>query len=190
MITTRFERLADLARRPFFLSTARRGFVWRANDRLLFLDSLVQGLPLGTFLEDPVGPAFVDGLQRLETLRHALTSPEGEDRHGEPWRAGYNLRTEYVEMMYPGETREYRRYTLPFDVLLDDNAFDQWPKPPDYARKARDVRNTVLDTMLTVVVLSNVDVETAAHRANLWREYARKKESGGREGVSGSGAPS
>lgn len=172
MITTRFERLADLAQRPLCLST-RRGFVWRASDRMLFLDSLVQGLPLGTFLEDPVGSSFVDGHQRLETLRRALTSPEGEDPTGLPWRAGYNLRTGYVELLHPEDTREYRRYMLPFDVLLDDYAYDKWRAKTtfstDYAYRARDVRKTVIDTMLTVVVLNGVDVELAARRASLWR---------------------
>jgi len=78
------EILADLARDHLRIPAFQRGWRWQEADQIKLLDSVLQGIPIGTlllsdpFLDRPIPLSPVrlvlDGQQRLHTLRQLIAS--------------------------------------------------------------------------------------------------------------------
>jgi len=125
-----------------------RPFVWSDDQRINLLDSIAQGLPIGSFLlwrtqrsdmktqavlgefafePDPKRPTkhyLLDGLQRLTTLYTALTPPSSKDvfweRDGVRWPLWIELAGEQPTFTIPRKSSSLGPTQVPSWVLLNN----------------------------------------------------------------------
>ena len=117
-----------------------RRFIWRNQQTILLLDSIVRGYPIGTimFSEGPApeeeisfGPIMVhapaeqraywviDGQQRLVSLVSALY--QGNDK-GHRFTIAYDLQAE----TFVADARDYQEHVIPLPVLFNARALMDW----------------------------------------------------------------
>ena len=131
----------------------QRGYVWSDDDRLRLMDSIWQGIPIGSLLvwrtavdkgiqvKTQIGPCklpnarvagvgnyLVDGLQRITTLYAALMFPEGEERDadGRRWPIYFDLSPKPGDDLRFCLRRGFQEVPptwMPLSCILDDDRF-------------------------------------------------------------------